>query len=157
MRQYEQYLSMSLAYLDIGIVATESKNQWNMYQQAIAYQMFHACELFLQFAILHKTEDEQIRESSINELLARYEVLYPEAPYALALPFDCRDVSGKSDEERANIQSHIEQLDPRRVNHCSKDRFNQNSDTYLFYFDSAYFETMKTRFEQIGSKVLGIG
>jgi hypothetical protein len=113
MDNYEQYFSMSLAYLNIGTTVAAKESHWDMYQQAVAYQMLHAGELFLKFAILCKTQEDSIQEHSINKLISWYEELYPESEFALELPPDFRENTGKSKAERAVIQSHIEQFKPK--------------------------------------------
>jgi hypothetical protein len=154
MKNYEQYFSMSLAYLDLGAVAAARENHWDMYQQAVAYQMLHASELFLKFAILSKTQKDSIKEHSIGNLLSWYEELYPEAEFTLDLPFDFRENSGKSKAERAQIQSHIEQFNPKFLDQHLRYPSNQNTGGYSFHFDPSYFEAMKARFEEVGGKIL---
>jgi HEPN domain-containing protein len=145
---------MSLAYLDLGAVAASKENHWDMYQQAVAYQMLHASELFLKFAILSKTQEGSIKEHSISRLLSKYDELYPEKTFSLKLPFDFRENTGKSEEERALIQSHIERFNPRFLDQHLRYPSNHNTGGYSFHFDVSYFEAIKAKFEEIGGKIL---
>ncbi|EGR5123531.1 hypothetical protein [Vibrio cholerae] len=154
MNQYEQYFTMSLAYLELGKVAASVDQTWDKYQQAVAYQMLHASELFLKFAILNKTNKESIREHSINKLLNLYEELYPEAEYKLELPFDFRENTGKSTAERARIQAHMEQFNPKFMDQHLRYPSNNNTGGYTFFFEACYFEQIKEKFEEVGYKIL---
>lgn len=51
---YEAYFLMSLAYLDVGEVAAKNSNNTGEYHNAVAYQLYHALELFVKYAILKK-------------------------------------------------------------------------------------------------------
>ncbi|NIY91152.1 hypothetical protein [Vibrio diazotrophicus] len=154
MNKYEQYFTMSLAYLELGKVAASVDQSWDKYQQAVAYQMLHASELFLKFAILNKTKHNSIIEHSINKLLNRYEELYPDADYKIHLPFDFRENTGKSKAERALIQAHMEQFNPKFMDQHLRYPSNHNTGGYTFFFDVSYFEQIKKQFEEIGYKIL---
>lgn len=145
---------MSLAYLELGKVAASVDQSWDKYQQAVAYQMLHASELFLKFAILNKTKHNSIIEHSINKLLNRYEELYPDADYKIHLPFDFRENTGKSKAERALIQAHMEQFNPKFMDQHLRYPSNHNTGGYTFFFDVSYFEQIKKQFEEIGYKIL---
>lgn len=154
MNKYESYLSMSLAYLEIGSVAAAAENHWDMYQQGVAYQFFHATELFLKFAILSKSREDSIKDHSIHKLLGQYEELYPDSAFSLDFPFDFRENSGETKQERAAIQSHIEQFKPKFMDQHLRYPSNHNTGGYSFVFDSSYFESMKVKFKEVGNKIL---
>ncbi len=156
MNKYEQYFTMSLAYLELGKVAASVDQTWDNYQQAVAYQMLHASELFLKFAILNKTNQDTIREHSINKLLNRYEELYPEPDYKIDLPFDFRENTGKSKEERARIQEHMEQFNPKFMDQHLRYPSSHDTGGYTFFFEASYFEQIKEKFEEVGRKILAI-
>ena len=44
---YESYFSMCMAYLEIGEVSARNDNNTGEYQNAVAYQLYHALELFV--------------------------------------------------------------------------------------------------------------
>ena len=52
---YESYFNMCMAYLDIGEISTKNENNTGEYQNAVAYQLYHALELFVKYLILKKT------------------------------------------------------------------------------------------------------
>ena len=154
MNKYESYLTMSLAYLELGSVAAAKVNHWDMYQQAVAYQMFHATELFLKFAILTKTQEEYVKEHDLNKLLKQCEELYPDEKLFLKLPFDFRQNTGATKEERKAIQSHVEQFKPRLMDQHLRYPANKNTGGYYFVFDSGYFDEMKVKFKKVGGEIL---
>jgi len=89
--KYDQYLSMSLAYLEIGEYSAQNNNNGD-YQNAVAYQLFHALELFVKYAILLKTKKSEVLGHDFSILFKKYYELYSEEIYHIEHPFDwfCR-------------------------------------------------------------------
>jgi len=52
---YEAYFSMCMAYLDIGEFSSKKDDNTGEYQNAVAYQLYHALELFVKYAIFKST------------------------------------------------------------------------------------------------------
>lgn len=156
MNKYESYLSMSLAYLELGAVAAANGNHWDMYQQAVAYQMYHAIELFLKFAILSKTKEERVREHDLIRLSKKCEELYPQEKFFSKIPFDLRHNIGTTKKERREFQSHIERFNPRFMDQHLRYPPNEDTGGYYFVFDAEYFQNMKAQFERIGGEILSM-
>lgn len=76
--KYVQYLSMSLAYLEIGEYSAQKNNNNGDYQNGVAYQLFHALELFVKYAILLKTRKSELKGHELGVLFKKYYKLYPE-------------------------------------------------------------------------------
>lgn len=78
-----QFLSMAIAYLEIGKMAAEAAAEAETelrndaaYQNAIAYQLFHAVELFYKQMIKNKTGSVS-HTHDLKELEDKYASLYP--------------------------------------------------------------------------------
>ena len=55
----QQFLSMAMAYIEVGKISTSAETELKHdhdFQNAIAYQLFHAIELFYKYMIKVKIE-----------------------------------------------------------------------------------------------------
>lgn len=85
----DQFLSMAIAYLEIGKVAagfdTELKSTYE-YQNAVAYQLYHALELFFKYMIKNKNGTIK-RIHDLAKLEQEYLKLFPGAQHKVDHPF----------------------------------------------------------------------
>lgn len=60
----QQFLSMAMAYIEVGRISATSETELKHdhdYNNAVAYQLFHAIELFYKYMIKNKEGDLRVR------------------------------------------------------------------------------------------------
>ncbi len=151
----EEFLNMAIAYLEIGRVAGSAETEFkhvHEYENAIAYQMFHAVELFYKYMIKKKTGSAP-HTHKLQELEKSYLELYPSSDYKVDHPF-------KFDEYHPcelNIgelelhQKHIKQFKPDFIDQHLRYPRDHRTGGYSFSIDSSSFEKMNNQFLRISS------
>jgi len=151
-KNYQPYFSMSMAYLDIGEYATKNDIQTSEYQNAIAYQLYHALELFVKFAILLKTQKAMVRGHDLKILFEEYHKHYPSDDYQIEHPFDF--TSYESSIENINetelYKQHIETFKPCIMDQHLRYPADQKN---AYSIDSSYFKRTRATFLNIYAKL----
>lgn len=152
--KYESYFSMCLAYLDIGEVSAKSSNNAGEYQNAVAYQLYHALELFVKYAILKNTgKVKNIHDFS--KLFEEYYSLYTSDEYRIEHPFDfsryepCELNAG----EQEMYETHINQFKPKFMDQHLRYPPDEKTGGFSYQFDSDYFSSMKEKLMAIYKKI----
>ncbi len=152
--KYSSYFSMSIAYLEIGEAASTHDNPSGEYQNAVAYQLYHALELFVKYAILKNTGNvKNIHDFSI--LFSQYNSLYPSDEYRIEHPFDftsyepCELNIG----EQEMYEKHISQFKPKIMDQHLRYPPDEKTGRFSYKIDSDYFSSMKEKLMAIYSKI----
>lgn len=149
--QYDGYFSMSLAYLEIGEYAAAKDSNSGDYQNALAYQFFHALELFLKYAILLKTREKELRTHDLNTLSKTYYQLYPDEIYHIDNPFDFSDYQAEplNPNEKELFKKHTERFDLKIMDQHLRYPASEKNGGYSFKLDSDIFSNMREKFIEI--------
>ena len=145
----EQYLSISLAYLEVGKCASASNSeQINTaeYQNAVAYQAFHAIELFFKYMI-HRKEGSVPHIHKLSELEKKYQSLYPCQSYSLDHPFDFSSyqVCDLNEGEQELVEKHKEKFKPDFMDQHLRYPTDYRTGGYSFAFDAEFFDDLRMR------------
>lgn len=151
---YESYFSMSMAYLDIGEYSSKKDDNTGEYQNAVAYQLYHALELFVKYAILKNTgKVKNIHDFS--KLFSEYDSLYPEDEFRIEHPFDF--TSYESCElnigEQEMYEKHINQFKPEIMDQHLRYPPDDKTGGYSYKIDADYFNLIKEKLMEIRSKI----
>jgi hypothetical protein len=144
-----QFLSLAFAYLEIGKVAakaeTELKNDAS-YQNAIAYQLLHAVELFYKQMIKNKTGSVS-HIHCLNKLEVEYTRLYPDPSHELNHPFDFSDyrTSESNSGEDALYAAHISKFKPNFMDQHLRYPSDEKTGRYSFDFADSVFQEIQSK------------
>jgi hypothetical protein len=169
---HEQYFTIAMSYIEIGRIA--SKKNWiherfprffgignvtklhsvGDYQNALAYQLFHAIELFLKYAISSKI-GQPPKTHDLKKLLDMYEEQYPDSKFNLEHPFDFSDYEqcelNKSEQDL--FDAHISKYKPEFIDQHLRYPADDRNGGYSFIFDTGYFEKMEKEFLRLHSAI----
>jgi hypothetical protein len=171
LRRYEQYFSMAMSYIEIGKIT--SKTNWiserlpngccignvtrmstvGDYQNAVAYQLFHAIELFLKYAILCK--GECCWGHNVGDLYRKYKSLYPSLIFHFEHPFDFSIYATAQGNECENelAQRHVEKYKLDILDQHLRYPHDDKTGGYSFSISSNYFEKMEKTFLTLHSNI----
>lgn len=151
---YESYFSMCMAYLDIGEVSAKNNNNTGEYQNAVAYQLYHALELFVKYAILRNTGTVK-NIHDFSKLFSEYDSLYKSDEYRIEHPFDftsyepCELNIG----EQEMYEKHISQFKPKFMDQHLRYPPDEKTGGFSYKIDSDYFSSMKEKLMAIYNKI----
>lgn len=152
----EEFLNMAIAYLEIGKVASEAETDFkhvHEYENAIAYQMFHAVELFYKYMIRKKIGSIP-HTHKLKILENKYIELYSGSDYKVDHPFQfdkykpCELNIGEMELQ----QKHVEQFKPDFMDQHLRYPRNNQTGGYSYSIDSSLFVKMKHDFLRISEK-----
>jgi len=152
---YEAYFSMCMAYLDIGGFSSKKDDNTGEYQNAVAYQLYHALELFVKYAILKSTGNLK-KIHDFSKLFSEYDSLYPEDEFRIEHPFDftsyepCELNIG----EQEMYEKHINQFKPEIMDQHLRYPSDNKTGGYSYKIDGNYFNLTKEKLMAIYSKTL---
>lgn len=129
----EQFMEFSDAYMDSAcrlctVLALSTRKATYSRGSVVLYLAFHATELFLKGAILHKSPNENISSShDVGTLYNRYRKLYPKKKYEIGLLFRSEepDYSGLEPDIVKTLKIEIQQLEKSNPND-QRYRYPQN-------------------------------
>jgi hypothetical protein len=115
----EQFMEFSDAYMDSAcrlctVLALSSRKASYSRGSVVVYLAYHATELFLKGAILHKSPNENISNThDVRDLYNRYKKLYPKKKYDTGLLFRSEepDYSGIEPNVVKEIKIEINRLE----------------------------------------------
>jgi hypothetical protein len=150
----EAYFLMSMAYLELGEVAAHHQNETGEYQNAVAYQLYHALEIFLKYAILKKTGNHK-KEHDLRVLFEVYNNLYAENKYRIESPFDFTtyEASDLNIGEKEMYINHLNQFDPKIMDQHLRYPPDEKTGGYSFRIESDIFTDMKNKFLEIYGEI----
>jgi hypothetical protein len=149
---------MSIAYLEIGEVAAKNENMTDTYQNAVAYQLHHALELFVKYAILKqqgKVSKKYGEGHNLAYLFNEYDKLYPKKEYRLEHPFDFNSYESceLNIDEQEMYENHINNFEPKIMDQHLRYPADHKTGGYSFKIESDYFSSTKEKFLDIYSKI----
>jgi len=152
----DEFLNMAISYLEIGRVASKADTEFkhvHEYENAIAYQMFHAVELFYKYMIKKKTGSVP-HIHKLNTLEEQYLKLYSADAYKVDHPFKFDDYQpcelNKGELELQ--QKHIEQFKLDFMDQHLRYPRDHRTGGYSFSIDSSSFVKMNGEFLRIAAK-----
>lgn len=151
---YDSYFSMCIAYLEIGEIAAKNNNNTDEYQNAVAYQLYHALELFVKYAILKRKGKVQ-NIHVFSTLFDEYHSLYTDEIYRLEHPFEFRSYEACEFNigEKEMYEEHIEQFKPKIMDQHLRYPPDHKTGGYSFKIDSDYFASIKNKLLEIYGKI----
>jgi len=151
---YESYFSMSMAYLDIGELSSKKGNDTGEYQNAVAYQLYHALELFVKYAILKNTGDVK-NTHDFSKLFIEYDSLYPNDEFRIEHPFDVtsHEPCELNIGEQKMYEKHINQFKPEFMDQHLRYPPDDKTGGYSYKIDDDYFNLIREKLMAIYSKI----
>lgn len=150
----QEFLNMTLAYIEIGKVAasadTELKNTGE-YQNAVAYQLYHAIELFYKYMLSKKGVTKKGHD--ISELEGEFKELFPEDRYQIVHPFDFSnyETCELNPRELEMLEVHMEKYKPKFMDQHLRYPSNNNTGGYRYSLDSECFESIKDQMLRVSA------
>lgn len=153
-RKNEEFYVMALAYLDIGIACAKENNSTQAYQNAVAYQLYHALELFTKYAI-SKKDIKFKKVHDLGELFEQYRNLYPETTYNIDHPFDFTsyDSCDRNKNEQELYEAHVAKFQPKIMDQHLRYPSDNITGGYSYKIDSDFFTKIKDKLESIHSQI----
>ena len=151
---YEQYFSMCLAYIEIGEVAAHHENVTGEYQNAVAYQLYHALELFVKYAILKKTGHLK-KTHDLSMLFDSYYKLYTNEIYKIEHPFDFTTYTPSNENlyEYEMYEKHIETFEPKIMDQHLRYPYDEKTGRYSYQIESSYFTNIRKTIKKIYGEI----
>lgn len=142
----QEFLSMALAYLEIGKLAsmadTELKNTHD-FENAVAYQMYHSIELFYKYMLSKKGVTKNTHD--IAALEGEFRNLFPGQEFQISQPFDFSNYEAceLNPDEASMAEVYMKKFKPKFMDQHLKYPRNQNTGGYSFKFESSYFDCIE--------------
>ncbi len=151
---FESYFSMCMAYLDIGEFSSKKDDNTGEYQNAVAYQFYHALELFLKYAILKRTGTVG-NIHDLSELFREYDSLYPGDDFRIEHPFNFTsyELCELNIGEQEIYDKHISQFKPEIMDQHLRYPADEKTGRYSYKIDGDYFNLTKEKLMVIYSKI----
>jgi HEPN domain-containing protein len=151
---YESYFSMSIAYLEVGKIAAKNKNNTEEYQNAVAYQLYHALELFVKYAILKK-KDRVTYTHDLSDLFDEYNLLYKGNAYRLEHLFDFSSYEPceLNIDEKKMYEKHINEFKPKIMDQHLRYPQDHRIGGYSFKIESNDFASIKNKLLKIYGEI----
>lgn len=151
-RKGKGFLSMALAYIEIGKVSSHSDSELkntDEYEKAIAYQLYHSLELFYKYMLLKK--GMEIKGHDILALEFEYRTRFSEKCYRLEHPFGFSNLecSNLNKNEEKVIKGHLEKFKLDFMDQHLRYPGNHNTGGYSFKFDPCLFDSIKEQMLKI--------
>ena len=152
--KFEPYFIMSIAYLEIGQLAAKGKNMTDAYQNAVAYQLYHALELFIKYAIL-KSNGSVDKIHDLSELFKKYYTIYTDDIYRIEHPFDFSsyEPSVLNAREKEMYEKHIEKFKPKFMDQHLRYPPDYRTGGYSYKIDENYFVRTKDKLNELHSRL----
>lgn len=152
-QDHDQFLSMAFAYLEIGrivSISTSELSNTSEFENAKAYQLYHAIELFYKYMIIRK-KGKIGHIHDLKKLEDEYVKIYPDKNFKLEHPFNFSDdqFSIHNENEKYLAKQHMEKFKPRYMDQHLRYPIDGRTGGYSFYLDESVFETMKEKIDSI--------
>jgi hypothetical protein len=138
---------MAIAYLEVGKVAaaaeTDLKHDHD-YQNAVAYQLFHAIELFYKYMIKAK-EGSTDHIHDLKALEEKYSSLYSGDEYKINHPFDfsAYEACDLNEAECEMAELHLRKFKPKYLDQHLRYPIDERTGGYSFSIAPSMFEELK--------------
>ncbi|MBB1274131.1 hypothetical protein [Psychromonas sp. SR45-3] len=171
MNPNEQYFNMAMCYIEIGKITSKRNWIWDRlpkwfpigkvtpfsdvgdYQNANAYQLFHAIELYLKYAILNK--EDKCWGHDVTNLYDKYTELYPSEDFHFEHPFDFSnyEVIPENIGEKELAEAHMAQFKISIMDQHLRYPSDNKTGGYSFSLSSCYFKEIEQKFMELHSKI----
>lgn len=143
----DQFLSMAMAYIEIGRVSAMAETELKYdseYQNAVAYQMLHAVELFFKHMIRNK-EGTVAHIHDLRALQEKYYRLYTADVHKIHHPFDVSayEPCQLNEDEASLTESHLAKFSPEFLDQHLRYPADGRTGGYSFSIDGSIFEGLK--------------
>ena len=150
----QKFLSMALAYIEIGKISAEANSvlkNTSEYENAIAYQLYHSIELFYKYMLSKKGIAMKLHD--ISKLETEYKKKFPEKRYQFEHPFDFSnyEASNLNPNEAEMAEAHFQKFKTGQMNQHLRYPSNGNIGGYSYKFDSWYFDSIKEQMLRISA------
>lgn len=144
---------MAIAYIEIGKVAAEADTALKYdgdYQNAVAYQLFHALELFYKFMIANKTGSFSTIHD-LRKLEEGYTKLYPGDNHKINHPFNFSNYRAceLNEGEKNLFESHANKYKPKYLDQHLRYPTDERTGSYSFALSPSIFEDVKNEILQV--------
>lgn len=145
---------MSMAYLEIGEIAGKHENQSCEYSNAIAYQLYHALELFFKYAISLK-EGSVEKTHDLKVLFDKYDKIYTEDIYRLNHPFDFSSYEPceLNFREKEQYEEHIKKFKPKYMDQHLRYPPDKRTGGFSYNINSDFFHEYKNKLIELHGKM----
>lgn len=142
----QEFLSMALAYIEIGKVAASAESKLKNsreYENAVAYQLYHAVELFYKYMLSKKGVTKKIHDITVLE--KKFKDLFPEDRFKISHPFDFSNY----EECELNVGElyiygdHMVKYNSEIMDQHLRYPSDNNTGGYSYFLDSSYFNFFK--------------
>jgi len=143
----EQTLSMAMAYIEVGkasvMAETELKHD-SEYQNAVAYQMLHAIELFFKYMI-RKKEGMVAHIHDLKALEEQYYRLYTSNVHKIHHPFDfsAYETCELNEGEDILTRAHLAKFKPKFLDQHLRYPADDRTGGFSFSIDASIFESLR--------------
>ncbi len=150
----QEFLSMALAYIEIGKVSSESSSELkntSEFKNAIAYQLYHSVELFYKYMLLKKGVTK--KGHYIADLEIEYKKHYTEEQYQLDHPFDFSnyEASDLNYGEAEMAVTHMQKFKLEFMDQHLRYPSNHNTGGYSYKFEPCDFDSIKEKIFRISA------
>lgn len=152
-QDHDQFLTMAFAYLEIGRIVSVSNSELSNtseFENAKAYQLYHAIELFYKYMIKRKTGKIN-HTHDLKKLEDEYFKIYTEAKFKLEHPFDFSDDQFyfHNKNEKHLTKQHIQKFKPKYMDQHLRYPIDERTGGYSFFLEESVFEAMKEKINSI--------
>lgn len=152
-RPGDSFFSMALSYIEVGRVAASASTSIKSlgdYENAVAYQLFHALELFYKSMISNAGQSVK-HTHDLCELESQYKACFSDPHYYFENPFDFSSYESNplNPNEMQLVQSHREKFKPTYMSQHLRYPPDYRTGGYSFGFDESFFTGMKEKLQTI--------
>lgn len=149
----DTFFSMALAYIEVGRVAASASMSIKClgdYENAVAYQLFHAMELFYK-AMISNAGQSVKHTHDLCGLENQYKSCFSDPLYHFENPFNFSSYEPEplNQNEMHLAQSHFENFKPTYMSQHLRYPPDHRTGGYSFSFDESFFTAMKEKFQEI--------
>lgn len=145
---------MALAYIEIGKVATLAESDLkntHEYENAVAYQLYHAVELFYKYMLSKKGITKKGHDIAVLE--EEFKGLFPGKQFQITHPFEFSnyDACELNSGELQLAKAHMEKYKPEIMDQHLRYPSVNDTGGYSYSIDSSYFESIKDQILQLSA------
>ena len=143
----QQFLSMAMAYIEVGKVSAAAETELKLdhdYNNAVAYQLLHAVELFYKYMINNK-EGVIDHIHDLKALEERYSRLFPGNDNKINHPFDLAgyEACELNEGENEKTRDHLNKFKPKYLDQHLRYPIDERTGGYSFTLDPSIFESVQ--------------
>lgn len=150
----QEFLSMALAYIEIGKVAASAESDLKStyeYENAVAYQLYHAVELFYKYMLSKKGVTKKGHDIAVLE--EEFKKRFPSEQFQITHPFDFSNYEAceLNPEESQLAETHMEKYKLKIMDQHLRYPSDNNTGGYSYSFDSSCFDSIKEKILRVSA------